>query len=36
MSDVWKGNCDKNIGFTIRIGGRGSDITDRRNTQTIL
>ena len=31
MSDVWKGNCDRNIGFTIRIGGRGSEITDRRN-----
>ena len=31
MSDVWKGNCDRKIGFTIRIGGRGSEITDRRN-----
>lgn len=31
MSDVWKGKCDRNIGFTIRIGGRGSEITDRRN-----
>ncbi|MCU0323486.1 MAG: HpaII family restriction endonuclease [Chitinophagaceae bacterium] len=31
MSDVWEGNCDRNIGFTIRIGGRGSEITDRRN-----
>lgn len=31
MSDVWEGNCDRKIGFTIRIGGRGSDITDRRN-----
>ncbi len=31
MSDVWGGKCTRNIGFTIRIGGRGSDITDRRN-----
>jgi len=31
MSDVWGGKCTRDIGFTIRIGGRGSDITDRRN-----
>lgn len=31
MSDVWGGNCTREIGFTIRVGGRGSDITDRRN-----
>ena len=31
MSDVWGGKCTRAIGFTIRIGGRGSDITDRRN-----
>ncbi len=31
MSDVWQGKCTREIGFTIRIGGRGSDITDRRN-----
>ena len=31
MSDVWGGNCTREIGFTIRIGGRGSEITDRRN-----
>lgn len=31
MSGVWDGNCTRNIGFTIRIGGRGSNITDRRN-----
>jgi DNA (cytosine-5)-methyltransferase 1 len=31
MSDVWEGNCDRKIGFTLRIGGRGSDISDRRN-----
>ncbi len=31
MSDVWNGRCTRDIGFTIRIGGRGSEITDRRN-----
>ena len=31
MSDVWDGKCTREIGFTIRIGGRGSVITDRRN-----
>ena len=31
MSDVWAGKCTREIGFTIRIGGRGSEITDRRN-----
>ncbi len=31
MSDVWEGECDRKIGFTLRIGGRGSDINDRRN-----
>lgn len=31
MSDIWGGKCTRDIGFTIRVGGRGSDITDRRN-----
>ncbi len=31
MSDVWGGKCDRSVGFTLRIGGRGSDINDRRN-----
>lgn len=31
MSDVWGEKCTRDIGFTIRIGGRGSEITDRRN-----
>ncbi len=31
MSDVWGGKCTREIGFTIRIGGRGSNITDKRN-----
>ena len=31
MSDVWGGNCDRDIGFTIRVGGKSSPIDDRRN-----
>lgn len=31
MSDVFGGKCDREIGFTLRVGGRGSGIDDRRN-----
>ena len=31
MSDVFGGKAEKEIGFTLRVGGRGSDISDRRN-----
>lgn len=31
MSDIWGGNCEKEIGFTLRVGGKGSTIDDRRN-----
>ncbi len=31
MSDIWGGKCDKKVGYTLRVGGRGSDISDRRN-----
>ncbi len=31
MSDVMGGTCDRKIGFTLRVGGRGSAIDDRRN-----
>lgn len=31
MSDVWGGICSREIGFTLRVGGRGSNIKDRRN-----
>jgi DNA (cytosine-5)-methyltransferase 1 len=31
MSDVMEGSCDRKIGFTLRVGGRGSLIDDRRN-----
>ncbi|TGV00681.1 HpaII family restriction endonuclease [Flavivirga rizhaonensis] len=36
MSDVWEGNCSREIGFTIRVGGRGSNINDRRNWDSYL
>jgi len=31
MSDVFNGKCEKKIGYTLRVGGRGSGIRDRRN-----
>jgi len=31
MSDVWQGECDRDVGLTLRVGGRGSPIDDRRN-----
>lgn len=31
MSDVLGGICSRDIGFTLRVGGRGSNISDRRN-----
>jgi DNA (cytosine-5)-methyltransferase 1 len=31
MSDILEGNCEKEIGFTLRVGGRGSVYGDRRN-----
>lgn len=31
MSEVFGGKCKKDVGFTLRVGGRGSKITDRRN-----
>jgi len=36
MSDVWQGECSREIGFTIRVGGRGSKIEDRRNWDAYL
>ncbi len=36
MSDVWKGNCSREIGFTLRVGGKGSGIYDRRNWDAYL
>lgn len=31
MSDVMKGTVNREIGFTLRVGGKSSPITDRRN-----
>lgn len=31
MSNIFNGNCEKKIGFTLRVGGKGSGIDDRRN-----
>lgn len=31
MSDIWGEDCPKKIGYTLRVGGRGSKIDDRRN-----
>ena len=36
MSDVWDGDCSREVGFTIRVGGRGSNINDRRNWDAYL
>ena len=36
MSDVWGGDCSREVGFTIRVGGRGSNINDRRNWDAYL
>ncbi len=36
MSDVFGGHVDRNIGFTLRVGGRHSNISDRRNWDTYL
>jgi DNA (cytosine-5)-methyltransferase 1 len=36
MSDVWNGKCSKEIGFTLRVGGKGSGINDRRNWDAYL
>ena len=36
MSDVMEGKCNKEIGFTLRCGGRGSPISDRRNWDSYM
>lgn len=36
MSDIWNEKCDKKIGYTLRVGGRGSGLGDRRNWDTYL
>lgn len=36
MSDVFGGKCNKEIGFTLRVGGKASGLKDRRNWDTYL
>ena len=36
MSDIFNGKCNKEIGFTLRLGGAGSGIKDRRNWDRYL
>lgn len=36
MSDIWEGECNRKIGFTLRVGGRGSSIDDRRNWDSYM
>ncbi|MFM7467993.1 MAG: HpaII family restriction endonuclease [Vampirovibrionales bacterium] len=36
MSDIWEEECHKEIGFTLRVGGKGSGLEDRRNWDTYL
>ncbi len=36
MSDVFGGKVDKKVGYTLRVGGRGSGLNDRRNWDTYL
>lgn len=31
MADIFGAKCDKAVGYTLRVGGRGSAINDRRN-----
>lgn len=36
MDDIFKGKCNKKIGYTLRVGGRSSGLHDRRNWDTYL
>lgn len=36
MSQVFNGFCDREIGYTLRVGGRGSGIHDRRNWDSYM
>ena len=36
MDDVFNGKVNKTVGYTLRVGGRGSGLADRRNWDTYL
>lgn len=36
MSDILGGKCSREIGYTLRVGGRGSGVHDRRNWDTYI
>ncbi len=36
MSDIFEGKCSRKIGYTLRVGGRGSPLNDRRNWDRYL
>lgn len=36
VSDIFGGKVDKKIGYTLRVGGRGSGLNDRRNWDTYI
>jgi DNA (cytosine-5)-methyltransferase 1 len=36
MSDIWGGECSREVGYTLRVGGRGSGLHDRRNWDAYL
>jgi len=36
MSDIFSGKCEKVVGYTLRVGGRGSGLNDRRNWDCYL
>jgi DNA (cytosine-5)-methyltransferase 1 len=36
MSDIFGGDCPRNIGFTLRVGGRKSGINDRHNWDSYM
>jgi len=36
MSDVFDGECTREVGFTLRLGGKGSGIHDRRNWDSYM
>ena len=36
MSDILGGDCPKPVGYTLRVGGRGSGVNDRRNWDSYI